>query len=1269
MRPESFSGEGKDVAKEAEAWIEALDDYFLLVNTSAENESMIARYKLIGEAKLWWKEWCREQLIDESTVVWKVIKEAIKERYLPLDHETLKMNEFYGLTQKHLSVDAYYSEFVKLKRYAPTMTKPQAVSRFVRGLNPPLNHRLESMRPISLQDAVLRAKPLEEEIRASGNFCKRPPPFQPRDRDPPRQNPSNVNPRMPHLHNSDASNQDMAWKNGLCYNCFQAGHRRAQCPYPPRTVPPPKVPNPNPILQNPRGRAAMINPPMDQQARPYNKRGRFNPRGRGDGRANVAAIFGGDEANLQDEEDNRAKVYAATEHQGNNRQFSVIQAPASYKGKHFKLLIDSGSTHSFLSPKCIRNLVLEQQPSRKLTVELASGKEVVTRLAVGNLDFHLDDNPTKCYFHVMPLGVYDGILGMDWLKSNHANICCQSGEISFTSLGNRVQVDGTTGKPKTTLVKANKLLRGLRKNQPIYLAKLNKVEDDKPQWEPAWLQQYSDLFLEDLMQMPPEREIDHVIELVPGATPTAKSPYKMSVPEAIELKEQLRQLLDQGFIRPSVSPWGAPVLFQKKKDGTLRLCIDYRGLNQLTVKNKYPIPRIDELLDRLHGSTVFSKIDLKSGYYQIRIKEEDIPKTAFNSRYGHYEFTVMSFGLTNAPATFNRLMQDIFKHQLDKHVLVFFDDILIYSRNDKDHEAHVKEVLSILREHKLFAKRSKCTFFAKRIEYLGFIVSQEGISVDPAKVQDIVDWPQPKNVREVRGFLGITGWYRIFIKDYAKIAGPITKLLKKNAKIIWESDQEISFQELKAILTSAPVLKLPDFNSPFDVITDASGIAIGGVLQQEGRPIAFTSRKLKDYEKNYATHDLELLAVIHALKLWRHYLLGKKFTLSTDHRSLKWILTQPDLNMRQRRWIEVLAEYDFDIKYTKGKDNQVADALSRKALALAISMPNDPLSFAVKEGLVQDEFFGRILQLLSKRDLSDKEKNIVKNYSLDQGSLYYKLRLCVPNHKELKDKILWEAHDSPVAGHSGYVKTLNAVQKSYFWPGLKRYVLQYVTQCLPCQKNKAERVKLPGKLHPLDIPQMKWECISMDFVTSLPLVQGGYDSIMVVVDYLTKVAHLIPVKKTFTASDIARIFIKEIFRLHGLPRRIVSDRDAKFTSNFWVSLFQGIGTQLNFSTAYHPETDGQTERVNQVIEDILRAYCSREPKAWFHYLPLVEFAYNSSYHRSIGMSPFKALYGQDCITPLNWSDPTLRVEASIQMLEEMEEQTRLICKDIKAAQD
>ena len=307
-----------------------------------------------------------------------------------------------------------------------------------------------------------------------------------------------------------------------------------------------------------------------------------------------------------------------------------------------------------------------------------------------------------------------------------------------------------------------------------------------------------------MIELPPKREVDHAIELLPGAQPVSKQPYKMSLPEATELKEQLSQLLEQGFICPSVSPWSTPVLFNRKKYGTLRLCIDYRGLNEVTVKNKYGIPRIDELLDRLHGAFIFSKIDLKSGYYQIRIREEDISKTGFNTRFGHYEFIVMPFGLTNAPATFNRLMTDIFRNQLDDYVLVFFDDILIYSKDPNEHEAHVRQVLELLRQHQLYAKRSKCCFFVEKVEYLGFIVSKDGVATDPKKIEAVVTWPQPKSVREVRGFLGLTGWYRVFIMHYATIASPLTSILKKSKVFTWSSKAQESFETLKKALVSAP---------------------------------------------------------------------------------------------------------------------------------------------------------------------------------------------------------------------------------------------------------------------------------------------------------------------------------------------------------------------------------------------------------------------------------------------------------------------------------
>ena len=511
--------------------------------------------------------------------------------------------------------------------------------------------------------------------------------------------------------------------------------------------------------------------------------------------------------------------------------------------------------------------------------------------------------------------------------------------------------------------------------------------------------------------------------------------------------------------------------------------------------------------------------------------------------------------------------------------------------------------------------------------------------------------------------MGLAGWCRIFVKEYAKIAGPLTELTRKEEPFLWTERRQQSFDKLKEILSSFPVLKLPDFSQPFEVVVDACGQGIGGILKQEGHPVAYKSRQLRIHEKNYPTHDLELLAVVYALKRWRHYLLGRLFQLVTDHKSLKWIFTQPDLNMRQRRWVEFLQEFEFEIKFRPGKENAAADALSRRIISMAITILQSNLPEEIQQGIKEDEFFGPFLIRLQEGEVSKQ----LEGYSVEDGQLLYLKRLCVP--AKVKFKILKEAHEGPLASHPGYHKMYENLKKSFFWPKMKKDALEFAKQCLVCQKIKAERVKLPGLLRPLDIPEMKWECISMDFVTGLPSVSGGYDSIFVVVDKLTKVAHLIPVKKTFSASDVAKVFVKEVVRLHGFPRRIISDRDSKFTSKFWKALFDSVETELSMSTAFHPESDGQTERVNQVIEDMLRAYCNRQPSSWVKYLPLVEFAYNSSHHRSLGMSPFKALYGQECLTPLKLSDPLNSVPAAKEMLEDMDLQLKIIRGNLKAASD
>ncbi|CAA0819578.1 Uncharacterized mitochondrial protein AtMg00860, partial [Striga hermonthica] len=444
------------------------------------------------------------------------------------------------------------------------------------------------------------------------------------------------------------------------------------------------------------------------------------------------------------------------------------------------------------------------------------------------------------------------------------------------------------------------------------------------------VREFVDVFPDELLGGPPNRQVELSIDLIPGAGPVSKAPYRMAPKELQELKAQIQELLRLGFIRPSVSPWGAPVLFVKKKDGSMRMCIDYRDHNRLTIKNKYLLPRIDDLFDQLRGAYVFSKIDLRSGYHQLKIKESDIAKTAFRTRYGHYEFVVMPFGLSNAPAVFMDLMNRIFHPYLDQFVIAFIDDILIYSKSQKEHEEHLRVVLETLRREKLFAKFSKCEFWLQRVSFLGHVITQAGIEVDPSKVSAVQNWSTPRSPSEVRSFLGLAGYYRRFIEGFSKIALPLSQLTRTSMKFEWTDRCEASFQNLKRRLTSAPVLTIPDPSRSFTIFSDSSRQGLGCVLMQDGQVVAYASRQIKSHEQNYPTHDLELAVVVHALKIWRHYLYGGRCEIFTDHKSLQYIFTQKELNMRQRRWLELVKDYDFSIQYHPRKANIVADALSRK---------------------------------------------------------------------------------------------------------------------------------------------------------------------------------------------------------------------------------------------------------------------------------------------------------------------------------------------------
>jgi len=919
-----------------------------------------------------------------------------------------------------------------------------------------------------------------------------------------------------------------------------------------------------------------------------------------------------------------------------------------------RVLLDCGASSNFISSSFVRDLDLKiREVGNSHHVFLPDGRHQIcshstlVNLQIGSRKFEID-------FYVLDIG-HDLILGLPWFEKENPVINWSERTLHWRSREFRdvISLSSTESRSEFSLLSAEDFSSEIPQAENVFVTFLTSISEEKnlsSSFSPL-LEEFADVFPDDLPPgLPPSRGKDFEIELQPGTKPISKPFRRLSPKELQELKDQIRDLVQKGFIRPSSSPFGAPVLFVKKKDGSFRMCVDYRALNAATIRDVYPLPIIADLLDRLSGAKIFSKLDLRSGYHQLKVANEDVHKTSFRTPIGAFEFLVLPFGLSNAPAAFMRMMDGIFPAYARDYVTTYIDDLLVFSKSEEDHAAHLREVLQTLRENKLYAKKSKCEFGVEEVEFLGHVINSEGVSADPEKLKTVANWPVPVSVAQVQSFMGMVNYFQRFIHKFSEIAAPLTDLLKKKANFVWETPQQNAFNTLKQALITPPVLRLFDPALPTILQTDASGIAVAGVLLQDDgngcRPVGYVSRKLNGAETRYTVQEKEMLAIMFCLKKWRSYLLGLHFEIKTDHRALEHLKTAKDPTNRVARWFDELSDYHFDIHYEKGSNNQVADALSRVEIAAMASTLELDKEFLdkIRSGYSKDTYYVPIVNALIKKETVDpKFRTRIERFEARDGLIYFRdaenSRLCIPEVKEIRSKLLCEAHDSVVAAHQGIEKTYSALSRRFFWCHMGVSVKRYVNSCLICQRTKSTGASGAGMLQPLPIPSSPWQDISMDFITHLPKSPMGNDSIMVVVDRLSKMAHFLPTTIEVTAEKAARSFVDSIFRLHGMPKSIVSDRDPRFTSDFWKGLFDILGTKLAMSTSAHPETDGQTERTNRTLEQMLRSLVNFHQTDWEEMLPMVEFAFNNSPSSSTGLTPFKTAYGCDPLVPLDLLNP------------------------------
>lgn len=1147
------------------------------------------------------------------------MKQLMMEKFLPEDYEQILYKMYIECAQGKRTVTEYTAEFLRFsERNDLEETENQKVARYISGLKSSIQERIGLQIVWTVQEAsslALKAELMEKSPRTFTSF---------------RRYPSQNNSEL----SGDKEKSAMAKDTSL-------GNKGAG--------------SSNTGSNNAQQSKAPIQKQGNNYARPSIDKC-FRCQGQGHksnvcpSRRTVAFLEEEEEGDFAENEEYEGVEFAEEESEDRinivlqrlllsskeeGQRKNLFKTHCSIQNKVCNVIVDNGSSENLVSQKLVDYLKLpttrHEKPYGLGWVKKGSKVGVSETCKIPlSIGKHYKE---EIICDVLDMDVCHILLGRPWQYDNDITYRGRDNVIMFTWGTHKIAMapvkdfgSVTKEKKSSFLVMSHddtELDKAVKESKcfyPIVIKGLMSAvteETTTPREVLEILEDYKELVAEELPNdLPPMRDIQHHIDLIPGSSLPNLPHYRLSPKENEIVRDQIEDLLKKGLIRESMSPCAVPVLLVPKKGNQWRMCVDSRAINKITIKYRFPIPRLEDMLDELNGAKLFSKLDLRSGYHQIRIRPGDEWKTAFKSKDGLYEWLVMPFGLSNAPSTFMRMMNQILRPFIGSFVVVYFDDILIYSKTRDEHLGHLHKVLQVLQENQLYVNLKKCTFCTNKLLFLGFVVGEDGIQVDEAKVSAIKDWPVPKSVTEVRSFHGLATFYRRFVRDFSTITAPITECLKKG-KFQWGPEQDESFALIKEKLCTAPVLALPDFDKVFQVECDASGVGIGAVLSQEKRPVAFFSEKLSEARQKWSTYDQEFYAVFRALKQWEHYLVQREFILFTDHQALKFLHSQKVINKMHARWVSFLQKFPFIIQHKSGTLNKVADALSRRA-SLLTTLANEIVGFEfLRELYEQDEEFKELWHKCYR-------KHPTADFHIRDGYLFKGDRLCIPC-SSLREKLIRELHGGGLSGHLGRDKTIASLEERYYWPHLRKDAGAIVRRCYICQVSKGQSQNT-GLYMPLSVPDDIWQDLSMDFVLGLPRTQRGVDSVFVVVDRFSKMTHFIACRKTADATNIAKLFFREIVRLHGVPKSIVSDRDTKFLSHFWITLWRMFGTSLKRSSTAHPQSDGQTEVTNRTLGNMIRSVCGDKPKQWDLALPQVEFAYNMAVHSATGKSPFSLVY-------------------------------------------